>query len=228
MSLQKIIDSAVNVEVNRSKLIAQSLSRSGRLLTVARNWANPFRFIVEPKPIWKWDEFRDDIETVMVNDRVNTDVIRFNTTGQNWMFKYQGNMSQDIFGGILGVGIGNDPTIASFSGTTMVINTPSANLGKQLFKVGDLILPAGSSYRYPYIVSAISNNGVINGSTLTVTTHRPYLEQTGVSLAGMTLFAGPNVPFQVKVSSLPNVRFIPGKFVEFTGSFELIEEVLSV
>jgi hypothetical protein len=31
MSLQYIVDTAVNVEVNRSKLVAQTISRSGRI-----------------------------------------------------------------------------------------------------------------------------------------------------------------------------------------------------
>jgi len=58
MTMQQIIDSAVNVEINRSKLVAQTVSRSGRISAVSRNWANPFRFTVTPKPVWTAAEYR--------------------------------------------------------------------------------------------------------------------------------------------------------------------------
>lgn len=239
MSLQSIISSAVNIEINRSKLVAQSVSRSGRILTAARNWANPFRFTVEPKPLWKWTEFRDEIEAVMVADRLDTHTIYLagkvgglETDYQNWLTAYQGNL-QIIFGQIrrgLITPSTDDPTIASFSGTTMVVNTPAAILGKQLVKVGDYICPGNQtspavSYRHPYIVSAVTNNGVINGSTLTITTHRPFIPVSGYSVANKTLFAGSQLAYNVKVVRLPNIRFVPGQFVEFNGVFELIEEL---
>ena len=50
--LQDIINSAVNIDFNRTKLVAQNISRSGRVSAASRNWANPYRFTVTPKPIW--------------------------------------------------------------------------------------------------------------------------------------------------------------------------------
>jgi hypothetical protein len=58
MALQDIINSAVNVEVNRSKLVAQTVSRSGRISVASRNWTNPFRFVITPKPVWTAAEYR--------------------------------------------------------------------------------------------------------------------------------------------------------------------------
>jgi len=100
MSMQQIIDTAVNVEVNRSKLVAQTLSRSGRLSTVSRNWANPFRFVVTPKPIWTASEYREILEPLFDNDRYaphgfylnNLDPTTFQPNlGNSWMISYQGN-----------------------------------------------------------------------------------------------------------------------------------------
>jgi len=72
MSLQKIIDTAVNLEINRTKLVAQSVSRSGKILTAARNWTNPYRFTVTPKPIWEYNKVRDLIEDLYTRDRNQT------------------------------------------------------------------------------------------------------------------------------------------------------------
>ena len=99
MSLQQIIDSAVNVEVNRSKLVAQTISRSGRISTASRNWANPFRFTVTPKPVWAASEYRSVFAALLDNDRYlphgfylnNIDATqRVADLGNSWMINYQG------------------------------------------------------------------------------------------------------------------------------------------
>lgn len=73
--LQDIVDSAVNIEINRNKLVAQTLSRSGRLSTASRNWANPYRITVTPKPIWLYSEVRAMIEVIYRNDRYTATTI---------------------------------------------------------------------------------------------------------------------------------------------------------
>ena len=75
--LQDVIDTAVNIEFNRSKLVAQTISRSGRISTASRNWANPYRFTITPKPVWKYDEVRAMIETIYRLDRYETTAIYF-------------------------------------------------------------------------------------------------------------------------------------------------------
>jgi len=99
MSLQQIIDTAVNVEVNRSKLVAQTISRSGRISTASRNWANPFRFVVTPKPVWTASEYREVFGPLLDNDRYlphgfylnNVDATtRLANLGNSWMINYQG------------------------------------------------------------------------------------------------------------------------------------------
>ena len=106
MALQDIIDSAVNVEVNRSKLVAQTISRSGRISTASRNWANPFRFVVTPKPVWSASEYRSVFAALLDNDRYlphgfylnNVDATQFQADlGNSWMVNYQGD--GDLVGG---------------------------------------------------------------------------------------------------------------------------------
>ena len=75
--IQDVVDTAVNIEFNRSKLVAQTISRSGRLSTASRNWANPYRFIVTPKPVWEYADARAMLEIIYRNDRYNTASIYF-------------------------------------------------------------------------------------------------------------------------------------------------------
>lgn len=225
MSLQTIIDSAVSVEINRSKLVAQSLSRSGRVLTVARNWVNPWRFTVTPKPIWTWTDYRAVFEAIINGDRITTHTFKFgNVAGQRWTMGYMGNCP----GGTTGAGGSlTGVSVVSFSGTSLVIDTTAVSNGVQIVKVGDVIQPTGN-YRYPYVVTAATNNGVRNNTTMTITTHRGYLPQDSYTVASKGLWVGTSCEFYVKVSSLPNVKLTSGRFAEFTGDLQLIEDVEQV
>jgi hypothetical protein len=100
MSLQYIVDTAVNVEVNRSKLVAQTISRSGRISVASRNWANPFRFVITPKPVWSASEYRSVFSSLLENDKYlphgfylnNIDATtRLADLGNSWMVNYQGD-----------------------------------------------------------------------------------------------------------------------------------------
>ena len=160
MSLQQIIDTAVNIEVNRSKLVAQTLSRSGRISTASRNWANPFRFIVTPKPVWAAAEYRSVFAALLDNDKYLPHGFRLNnidpTTfradlGNSWMVNYQG-------GGDAASG-GNN-VIDSYQATSQTsgamicltnINSTTITAGTYLVKSGDYIRPSG--FRYPYIAT---------------------------------------------------------------------------
>jgi hypothetical protein len=159
MALQDIIDTAVNVEVNRSKLVAQNVSRSGRISVASRNWANPFRFVVTPKPVWTAAEYRAAFETLLDRDRYEPHGIELNnvngttglaTLGNSWMVNYQGggdvsanNNNLDSYG-----------ATSATSGTKIVLtntNSTTITAGIYLVKAGDYLRPSGN--RYPYIAT---------------------------------------------------------------------------
>jgi len=160
MSLQQIIDTAVNVEINRSKLVAQTLSRSGRLSTASRNWANPFRFTVTPKPVWTAAEYREVFEPLLTNDRYlphgfylnNLDPTTFQADlGNSWMVNYQGGADVSP----------KNNTIDSYAATSQTsgamiclsnANSTTITAGIYLVKAGDYIRVSG--YRYPNIATA--------------------------------------------------------------------------
>ena len=161
MSLQQIIDSAVNVEVNRSKLVAQTLSRSGRISTVSRNWANPFRFTVTPKPVWTAAEYREVFEPLLTNDRYlphgfylnNIDATTFRADlGNSWMINYQGGAD---------AASGGNNIIDSYQATNQTsgamicltnVNSTTITAGTYIVKAGDYLRPLG--FRAPYIATS--------------------------------------------------------------------------
>ena len=141
MSLQQIIDTAVNVEVNRSKLVAQTISRSGRISVASRNWANPFRFVVTPKPVWTASEYRSVFSSLLENDKYLPHGFYLNNVdattlladlGNSWMVNYQGDC--DVNTSI------NDKTFvsggASGAFTVTLNNATSLTLGMRIIGVG--------------------------------------------------------------------------------------------
>ena len=225
MALQDIVNSAVNIEINRSKLIAQNVSRSGRLSVASRNWANPFRFTITPKPIWTASEYRSVFEPIFTADRFATQVIELtdhNTstgaitaTGMAWLTAYQGGLDS------AGDGTLDSYTATSMTGTSLTLTkSGSPTVGTYIFKAGDYLRISGGSY--PYIVS--TDVQVSASATAVVTTHRGKLQTFS---SGTAVFVGQRAAvFNVVVTQLPQIKFLPGQFVEFTGDFELVEEIL--
>jgi hypothetical protein len=187
MSLQDIVDTAVNVEVNRSKLVAQNVSRSGRISTNSRNFANPFRFVVTPKPVWTAAEYRSVFEPLLDNDRYEAHGMLLNnidfttglaTLGNSWMVDYQGygDVSAD------NNNLDSYEATSATAGTRVILNytgtTITSPTTKYIFKSGDYLRPSGS--RYPYIAT--------NDITVPV-------EITGVTgtviAPGVTVFSNP-------------------------------------
>jgi len=156
MALQDIINSAVNIEINRSKLVAQTVSRSGRISVASRNWANPFRFVVTPKPVWTAAEYRAAFETLLDRDKYEPHAIRLNNTaGNSWMVPYQGG--GDANSNTL---IDSYSATADTSGTRIIltnINSTTITAGTYLFKQGDYLripITASNIGRYPYIATS--------------------------------------------------------------------------
>jgi len=200
MTMQQIIDTAVNIEVNRSKLVAQTLSRSGRISTVSRNWANPFRFTVTPKPVWTAAEYRSVLEPIFDNDRYAPHGFYLNnispTTGlanqgNSWMIAYQGNAE--------GTGALNNNNIDSYqatsdtSGAKIVLtnsNSTTITAGLYLVKKGDYLRPTG--FYYPYISTAdVVIPTAVTGVTGTIQPAGVYLLTNAPNASG----PGSNVGF---------------------------------
>lgn len=200
MALQDIIDTAVNVEINRSKLVAQNISRSGRISTASRNWANPFRFTVTPKPVWTASEYRSVFAALLDNDKYLPHGFRLNdldpTTfladlGNSWMVNYQGGADVST----------NDNVLDSYQATSQTsgamicltnVNSTTITAGTYLVKEGDYIRPSG--FRYPYIATAdvkiptaaSAISGTIQPAGVTVTLQPNTTAAAGYSVSFVT------------------------------------------
>jgi hypothetical protein len=133
----------------------------------------------------------------------------------DWITEYQGSLA-GATDQIL-----DDYTATSMTGNALTITkTGTPANGIPIFKAGDYLRIVGGAY--PYIVS--SDVVVSASATEVVTVHRGKLE-TFSSLSD--IYVGRRAAlFNVIVSKLPQIRFLPGKLVEFTSDFEMVEEIL--
>ena len=237
-SLSMLFNTAQSIEVNRSQLVAQSMSRNGKLLLASRNWVNPWRFVVRPRPVWDWSDYRGSIETLMQADRFSQQTLQigtdaFSNTASNWMWQYQGDfLSYQISAGVTAqVSDGNELTIRFYGdGTTpesayYIIDNAGPDF--KIFGLGDIIQATGNPYPHMItsdIYKAWSNRTRVEDQywEYTVPLHRGWL---GTTASGQNLLVGSQCTFNLVATKLPVYRFIPPKRVEFTGEFEFTEVV---
>jgi hypothetical protein len=168
--LQNIVDSAVNIEFNRSKLVAQTISRSGRISTASRNWANPYRFTVTPQPVWKYADVRAMIESIYRNDRYETVAIYFGDYPNS-----QASQKNPVFAGYISSGVsgvaGNILTVTSVTSgevrTGDIISGAGVAAGTQLevrisgYGAGSIFTVSGN----PQTVGSVGSPVAMTGDT---------------------------------------------------------------
>ena len=220
MSLQTIIDHAESISIDHRSVVATTVTRSQKILTAARSTVRPWQFKVTPSNAYRWDlSYNRGVVAAIENiDRHTSTVITLsNAAGMAWLVEYQG---------VLSAGQRSDMTINSMTGTTLVLNLGSTvqalSNSTVLFRAGDIIQPANSAYPYKVVNDVTRGSGV----TRTITLHRGTIPETGVTLAGQTLNIGVDVDWRVKIVALPSVTITPGRFIQWTGDFELVEEVI--
>ena len=216
MSIQGVINTASRLEVIRNEVVAQTVTRSGRIYTAVRDTVKPWQFKVTPSDVYPWELVRPAIESISSTDRYNEVSISFNQTGQEWMFKYQGVLTTSQLQTNVTITGANLKTItASLSGGAASIATNSV-----IFYAGDVIQPLQNNHRYPYVVTTNVVKGATN--TISIPIHRNIIG----SITGGGFRAGSECEFKIIVTRSPSYQLIPGKLVQFTGDFELLENVL--
>lgn len=230
MSLQTLMTYAQNLKVDRSDVVAQSVSRSGKVYTEKRSSVKPFRMTFTAPDYLPWTSAnRLLVEDILAKDRhtPHTTRIGFSVSSQ-WMADYLGNKTAYPWNETTGQ-IGTC-TFNAASGNVLTINTPGGSVGDVVLRAGDIIQPA--DHPYPYVVVRSSSNQVDyakTGSTLAVTVHRAYIPHyengTEVSIANKAVIAGGYCTYNMLVTQLPSINYVPGKFIQFSGDFTLIEQV---
>lgn len=216
MSIQNIIDRAQQIEIDRRKIVAQSISRSERIKTAERSSVQPWSFKVTPPGSLPWTASRGLIEVISTNDRsVEYEISLGSTANTSYITAYQG--------GVKPISSLTSITIMSTTTSTLTLtNLPTTASTTVLFARGDLIQPANS--RYPYTVINTVTRGV--STTTTVELNRNIITSEGITLAGSTLRVGSSCTWRVVVSGLPTYQLVPMQRVQYTGDFELVEKVI--
>jgi hypothetical protein len=219
MSLQTIIDRAQTIEIDRRRIVGQTISRSQRIKTSERATAQPWKFTVTPPAYLKWADSRGVIEVIDGGDRVDEYTIKLsNTANTNYITAYQGKLT---------TGQLNNLSISAVTTNTFTITDLPAIGGTitsstVLFSPGDFIQPANS--RYPYSVTSTVVRGV--GTSTNVTLNRNVITSEAVTLTGQSLKVANSCTWQVVVSGLPSYQLTPMQLVQYTGNFELIERIV--
>jgi len=241
MSLQAIINMAQSVEFTRTSVVAQTASRNGRLFVQERSSVKPWVFTIEPPAHLPWIDYRSVVEAIFSSDRHTEHLIYFGqatygNSGQVWMNPYQGSLTFSGSGGY-SLAMLDYIYITATSGNTITIDVSNAGIpaGTTIFKAGDYIQPSGTGsdslpYRYPYTVAAdvVKSAGQ---TTKVITINRNFIAQTNYNPVSSTtsqnrLTAGSNCHWNVLVTKLPSVKYVPHRSIQFTGNFDCVESVI--
>tara|TARA_R110000803_G_scaffold110640_1_gene179063 strand:+ start:2798 stop:3442 length:645 start_codon:yes stop_codon:yes gene_type:complete len=214
MSIQNIVNKATFLTVDKRKVSAQTITRSGRVRTAEVASAVPYRFAFGVTSGYKYSENRSNLEEldrldITIEEEIN---IGTSNTGLNYITAYQGDST----------GIGSI-TITGSSAATLILNCTNAGSGTFLFKKGDFIQPA-SGYRYPFQVTA--DVAHTTSASLSVPIHRPYIEQSGYSLNGKSLKVGTAVSWFVKMVNKPSYTILPHDRLQIDADIEVVEIIL--
>jgi hypothetical protein len=213
--IQYIIDNAQQIEIDRRRMVGQTISRSQRIKTAERSTAQPWKFKVTPPAQIPWTTGRVVAEAIDAGDRVAEYEISLNNrSGMNYITAYQGAMTAPQRAAL---------TIASTGTSTLTLTTlPSVSTSTVLFAAGDIIQPANS--RYPYAIT----DTVLRGSNTTtnVLLNRPLITSEAISLIGQTVLIGNSCTWQVVLTIMPTYSLVYGQRMQYNGDFELIEKII--
>ncbi len=219
MSLQTIIDKATFLNINKRRVVAGSISRSGHYKTAERS-PSPYGFTVGAPQGLQYSTNRDVLEDLDTIDRITEVQINIGATNSalSYLTDYQGSLNASQVGQI---------TLNAVSGANIYLDTTSVtgSPSGDMFKKGDFLLLEGNTatYRYPY---QVTSDIAFSGGNVTIPVHRPVLSQTGVALTSGGIAVGNNVTFQVKCVNMPTYTVVPHDLIEFSDNFEFIEVII--
>jgi len=213
MGIQTIIDNAQYITVDKRRVSAQTISRSGRIKTAQIASGVPYRFKIGMHSGLAYSKNRGLLEDLDTMDRTIEETVDIGSTNTSlsYLTAYQGDSSavQNI-------------TMNVASGNTLYVNCTNVGTGTFLFKKGDFIKPDGA-YRYPYQIT--EDVAHTTGSNVALPLHRAFITQSGYSIGGNGLDVGTEVTFSVKMITKPSYSVVPYDRIEFDTDFDLIEVI---
>lgn len=253
--LQYIIDKANAIQVSRPKTVAQMVTRSGRIRTAERTALTPYQLKVTPPTYSRFEDVRDVIEGVTMTDRNTSVWIKLsNSTGMNYITDYQGDLTNTQVDALRVATTGTTATIFGSSdfdtsavfGYTTATNFDYVRLGG-IPNIGATLADGSACTSSTYIFRAgdyiqlrTNANGAVNwglprtvaldvvrgtGTTIDVPVQRRWVNITASDRRGGDLYVGNEIRMRVLINALPSFKLLPGRIVEWTGDFELIENI---
>jgi hypothetical protein len=218
MSLQKIINGAGSISIDKRKVTSSVLTRSGVLRTTAFTGHQPYFFTVNFTPSLKYSTNRGLLEDIDTLDRVTEEVINIGNTNPalNYITRYQGNMTN---ASIATITVNN---VVDFGNLYLNCGNVAAGSGF-LFKKGDFIQPLGNTGAYRYTFQVTSDVAYSTSGNVAIPVHRRLFEQPGQNWYGGGIKVGSNVTWPVKMLQKPNYTILPYDRVVFDGEFQLVE-----
>lgn len=225
-ALQIIINKASTIQFDRRKTLGIQYSRSEIAKVSETPTRNPWRMNVSLANFLPYSTNRDLLEQIDYLDRRFPELISFSGNDRlKWICSYQGAMTTNQIA---------DIRLNGFTGNQLILqNLPTVNLSfpstTLMFKAGDFIQIAG--YPHPFTVVNDVQRG--NGSTITVTTHRPNFISATVQNLG--ILVGSNVSFKMFCPNMPTYKLVPGgtritngtmtnnALIEWSGEFQFYE-----
>ncbi len=218
MSLQRIINSAGSITIDKRKVTSSVLTRSGVLRTTAFLGHQPYFFTVNFTPSLRYSENRGLLEDIDTLDRVNEEIINIGSSNLKleYITRYQGNISA---AGINTITVNN---VVDFG--NLYLNCSSIGSGSgYLFKKGDFIQPKGNTNVYRYTYQVTSDVAYSTGANVAIPVHRRLFDQPGQTYIGGGIRVGKDVTWPVKMLQKPNYTILPYDRVVFDGEFQLVE-----
>tara|TARA_R110000868_G_scaffold130300_4_gene339942 strand:+ start:1889 stop:2512 length:624 start_codon:yes stop_codon:yes gene_type:complete len=207
MSFQSVIDNAEQIGILRRPIVAQTISRSNIVRSISRG-SNVWRFEVKLPDGPRWTDYRSLISGIEALDKINTDTIRFNNTGHQWLIGYQGDLTNKT----------NIQVTVPSSGNSVTITSGASGLvsGQYRFRAGDFIQLGASGKCYTVAEDVAYNQSV-------VTLHRPLINETAGT--GVTLKVAEDCVWTVQCIQFPNWSLFARDQVSWDGTF-IFQEVI--
>lgn len=206
MSFQWIIDNAESISINRMKNVASTQARDGTVRAVSRG-AQVWTFTVQLPEGPAWTDYRQNITLAEALDRTTTANISLNDTGQEWLWRYQGNSANIT---------GFTATWTQGASSITLVASPTTTSGYK-FRAGDFIQLGTTGKCYTVAADVAFNSN-------TVTLHRPILDASQGSATAIRV--AQNCVFNVICTQFPQWTIFARNQITWDGPFVFVENLV--
>lgn len=202
--LQTIINNAVNLTIDRRKVVGLQVTRNEIPRVTLTPTRQPWKMELEMSRNLTYYDNRDLLEALDTLDRVSPEVITFSSNAcLSWIFRYQGSLGSNQLNGL---------RVQSFVGNQLILTgLPGVGNNVVIFEPNDLIQIG--SYPYPFTSTTRVIRG--NAGTITVTTNRPNILSANIVNSAITV--GNACNFNMFCPDMPTYKLIPGGIVRANG-----------